>query len=310
MAERTTLSEKAVNELSLMCGWRVLVDEPMSSYTTFRIGGPADFMCSPSSPEALSRVLAWTSAEGIGRLVMGAGSNLLVSDRGIRGIVIRTNRMCAWTAEDGNLVAEAGALMPRLANDLAGMGLSGFTEACGIPGSVGGGLYMNAGAYGWNISDVTALVEAVDGSGNAMELTREEMAFGPKTSALMRDGLIATRVHAKLISIDKDRIRQKISELLEDRARKQPLELPSAGCVFRNPSGKGAGRLIDQCGLKGTSVGGAAVSNRHANFIVNVKGATARDVRELLELVARIVRETTGERLEPEVRLVGDWDVE
>jgi len=136
------------------------------------------------------------------------------------------------------------------------------------------------------------------------------MAFGPKTSALMRDGLIATRVHAKLISIDKDRIRQKISELLEDRARKQPLELPSAGCVFRNPSGKGAGRLIDQCGLKGTSVGGAAVSNRHANFIVNVKGATARDVRELLELVARIVRETTGERLEPEVRLVGDWDVE
>lgn len=310
MAERTVLSEKAIIELSSICGKQVLVGEPMSSYTTFRIGGPADYMCSPPDPEALSRVLAWTASEGIGRLVMGAGSNMLVSDKGVRGIVIRTDRMRAWMVEGGNLVAEAGALMPRLANDLAEMGLSGFTEACGIPGSVGGGLCMNAGAYGWNISDVTELVEAVDGSGRPMELTGQEMAFGTKTSALMRDGLIATRLHAKLISIDKDKIKKRISELLEDRARKQPLDLPSAGCAFKNPSGNGAGRLIDQCGLKGRSIGGAAVSDKHANFIVNAKAATAQDVRELLELVRRVVYETTGEKLVPEVRLVGDWDVE
>ncbi|HOA15756.1 MAG TPA: UDP-N-acetylmuramate dehydrogenase [Bacillota bacterium] len=310
MAEKARLTEKALNELRHLSGGPVLEDEPMSAHTTFRLGGPADYMCSPKGPDELGRVLAWCESEGLERLVIGAGSNLLVADKGIRGLVIRTGAMTAWSVSADTLVAEAGILMPAISFALADMGLSGFTEACGIPGSLGGGLCMNAGAYGWNIADVTVKVEAMDLKGRRMELSREAMGFGPKTSALMREGLIATRLYARLGRADRAAIKARISALLKDRASKQPLELPNAGCVFRNPAGTGAGRLIDSCGLKGLCVGGAWVSEKHANFIVNRGGASAADVRSLLMKVQGEVFDKYGEVLEPEVRLVGDWDAE
>lgn len=308
MRKKLNLSEGALSELGGLSGAPVLSDEPMSSHTTFRLGGPADYLVTPTGRQAFVSALKWAVKNQIPYLVMGAGSNLIVSDRGIRGLVLKTSRMREWSMSRGLLSVEAGMPMPQLSSAIAEAGWSGFEESCGIPGTVGGGLCMNAGAYGWNISSVTHRVVAVTISGDEIELSLEEMAFGKKTSAIIRDNLTCLMLEARLTASDPSKLKERITSLLKDRASKQPLDLPNAGCIFKNPSGGGAGRLIDAAGLKGFRVGGAEVSKKHANFIVNAGGATSSDVKAIMDKVSRIVYEGCGERLEPEVRLVGDWD--
>ncbi len=244
MGAKLMLSDKAQRELESLSGSPVLMDEPMSLHTTFRLGGPADIFTAPADAESFAACIRWAHANAIEHLVLGAGSNLLVADAGIRGLVLATTSLKRWSIDGDTLVAESGVFMPALSKALVDEGFSGFVEACGIPGSIGGGLHMNAGAYGWNISKVTKRVIAVNAAGEGLELDCEQMEFGPKTSALMKQGYIALSMHAHIEKADKDAMRAKASELLKDRASKQPLELPNAGCIFRNPTGAGAGRLI------------------------------------------------------------------
>lgn len=308
MAAKLRLSGRALAELTAMAGAPVLIDEPMSGHTSFRLGGPADYMCSPETPESLAAVLRWARTGGMEHLVVGAGSNLLVSDKGIRGLVVKTGRMSAWRVDGLTLTAESGVFLPYLSKALAEEGLSGFVEACGIPGSLGGALCMNAGASGWFISDITISVDVIDGDGEMVNLSRDMMGFGPKTSALQEQGLVAARMRARLTPGDRLAMKAKMSELLQERSIKQPLDMASAGCVFKNPKGTGAGRLIDSLGLKGMRIGGALVSGKHANFIVNDGTAKASDVRALLEKVKAEVYSGYGVELLLEVKLAGEWD--
>jgi len=308
MADRLKLSPASLAELERASGAKAYADVPMSQHTTIRLGGPADYMVSPPGPSELAATIRWAHAKGIQSLVIGAGSNLLVADRGVRGLIIKTTGLKAWHIERNVLKAEAGVFLPALSAALSDAGMAGFTEACGIPGSLGGALHMNAGAYGWNIAHVTRRVLVAGSDGEAFELDREGMRFGLKSSALMSEGYIALSMEAELRPADSGELRQKARALLEERAAKQPLEVPNAGCAFKNPHGSGAGRLIDACGLKGRALGGAMVSTKHANFIVNASGADASDVKALMDEVRQKVYERFGERLEPEIRLVGEWD--
>lgn len=308
MADKLWLSPVSLAELESAAKAAALSDEPMSGHTTIRLGGPADYMVSPAGTEELAATLRWAHANSVPHLVIGAGSNLLVADRGIRGLVIRTTGLKGWHVEGDLLTAEAGVFLPALSAALSDAGMAGFTEACGIPGSLGGALHMNAGAYGWNIAHVTRRVLCAGPDGGTFMLDREGMRFGHKTSALMTEGFIALSMEAELKLGDGPELRQKARALLAERAAKQPLEMPNAGCAFKNPCGTGAGRLIDACGLKGMAIGGAAVSTKHANFIVNASEAKASDVKALMDEIWQKVYERFGERLEPEIKLVGEWD--
>ena len=308
MADKLRLSPASLAELERAAKAAALADEPMSGHTTIRLGGPADYMVSPAGTEELAATLRWAHANSVPHLVMGAGSNLLVADKGIRGLVIRTTGLKGWHVEGDLLTAEAGVFLPALSAALSDAGLAGFTEACGIPGSLGGALHMNAGAYGWNIAHVTRRVLCAGPDGETFMLDREGMRFGHKTSALMTEGFIALSMEAELKLADGPEMRQKARALLAERAAKQPLEMPNAGCAFKNPCGTGAGRLIDACGFKGRAIGGAEVSTKHANFIVNASEAKASDVKALMDEIWQKVYERFGERLEPEIKLVGEWD--
>lgn len=308
MADKLKLSAASLAELERAAGSRVLADEPMSQHTTIMLGGPADYMVVPSGTMELAATIRWAYRSSVPLVVIGAGSNLLVADKGIRGLVIKTSGLKAWHVDGDLLTAEAGTFLPALSAALSEGGMSGFTEACGIPGSLGGALFMNAGAYGWSIAHVTRRVICAGADGEVFDLDRDGMRFGLKSSALMTEGFIALAMEAELKRADSGELKQKAKALLAERAAKQPLEMPNAGCAFKNPHGSGAGRLIDACGLKGKALGGALVSTKHANFIVNAAGAKASEVRELMDEVRQKVYERFGERLEPEIRLVGDWD--
>ena len=308
MADKLRLSPASLAELEKAAGSEAIADEPMSLHTTIRLGGPADYMVSPAGTGELAATIRWAYANSVPHLVVGAGSNLLVADKGIRGLVISTAGLKAWHVEGSVLKAEAGVFLPALSASLSDAGMAGFTEACGIPGSLGGALHMNAGAYGWNIAHVTRRVLCAGPDGETFQLDRDGMRFGLKSSALMTEGYIALSMEAELKCADSGELKQKARALLAERALKQPLEVPNAGCAFKNPQGSGAGRLIDACGLKGRALGGAMVSPKHANFIVNAAGARASDVSALMDEVRLKVFERFGERLEPEIRLVGEWD--
>lgn len=308
MADKLKLSPASLAELEGAACAKAYANVPMSQHTTIRLGGPADYMVTPSGTAELAATVRWAHANSVPSLVIGAGSNLLVADKGIRGLVIRTAGLKAWHVKGNVLAAEAGVFLPALSAALADAGMAGFTEACGIPGSLGGALHMNAGAYGWNIAHVTRRVLVAGVDGEAFELDRDGMCFGLKSSVLMSDGYIALSMEAELRAADSGELKMKARALLEERAAKQPLEIPNAGCAFKNPRGSGAGRLIDACGLKGRALGGAQVSTKHANFIVNASGANSSDVKALMDEVRQKVYEKFGERLEPEIRLVGEWD--
>ncbi|MDR0671675.1 MAG: UDP-N-acetylmuramate dehydrogenase [Oscillospiraceae bacterium] len=288
----------------------VLVGEPMRRHTSFAIGGPADLMALPNSPAALAALLTLARRRETPVLLMGNGTNLLVSDRGVRGLVIKTHSGLSGLRRSGEceIVAGCGALLSELASAAARWGLSGLAFAHGIPGTVGGAVYMNAGAYGGEMSHVVRRTSYAGTTGQFGVLTGPAHEFSYRRSFFTgHRGAFALEITLTLTPGDPEAIRAETEALDERRRTSQPLALPSAGSVFKRPPDGHAAPLIEACGLKGARVGGATVSDKHAGFIVNNGGATCDDVRRLIEQIQERVRAETGVQLEPEIGLVGDF---
>ncbi len=298
---------KAAEELGReISGW-VLPRVPMREHTTWRVGGPADLLLIPRATEDIARGLAFARARGLPVTVIGNGSNVLVRDGGIRGLTLKmAGGMKEYAFHGARLSAEAGVMLPVLARAAARLGLSGLEFAPGIPASLGGAVVMNAGAFGQQLADLVAAGEAFDFEGKKHLLRASELAFGYRWSSLGEQELVIFRVALRLAPGDTSLIVARMERNLALRKRLQPLNLPSAGSVFRNPPGDYAGRLIELAGLKGLRCGDAQVSEKHANFIVNLGNATAAQVVSLMEHVREKVREKFGVELVPEVRLVGE----
>ena len=280
--------------------------EMMARHTTFRIGGPADIALMAAGADEIIRARRDAAELGVDVFIMGNGSNLLVRDGGIRGLVIIIGEaMSAVRVEGQTLTAGAGAALTRVCREAQAAGLGGLVFASGIPGSVGGAVAMNAGAYGGQISDVLTRARVIDGE-RVVWYDANELALGYRDSRVLRGGLIVTEAEFGLKPADPGALLDEMNELARRRREKQPLTLPSAGSVFKRPEGHFAGALIEGAGLKGVSVGGAQVSQLHAGFIVNTGGATARDVLDLIALIRRRVLERDGVTLETEVRVVGE----
>ena len=280
-------------------------EEPMAKHTSFRIGGGAEVMAFPKNREELAKILKVSALLDCKCAILGAGTNVLAPDEGLSGLVI-----CLKDCLDGmeqlddtHIRVMAGVTMSRAAVFAANLGLSGLEFAHGIPGTVGGGVYMNAGAYGGEICQVCTQVEVMDRNGNVRVLSGEEMQFSYRHSILEETDDIVIRADFALTKDDPESIKARMKELIGKRSASQPLDLPSAGSAFKRPVGGYAAALIDQAGLRGFQVGGAAVSSKHCGFAVNLGGATAADVKELLRQVSEIVFEKSGIRLEPEVRI-------
>lgn len=299
---------RPLNELEkrLGGGIKMIAMAPMAQYTTLRLGGPADLLAEPGSPQQLQQLLKEAHELDIPVTLMGHGSNLLVKDGGIRGLVIRLCReMRTITVHGDTLRAEAGAMLSSLAMTAAENNLGGLTFASGIPGTVGGGVYMNAGAYGGELSQVVTRVEGFTMEGEPFAYTRPELEFSYRFSRLMNENKVITHITCQLPGADRETLLKDMVELNRRRAEKQPLTVPSAGSTFKRPVGGFASALIDECGLKGASIGGAQVSEKHAGFMVNL-GGTAADFLALMAHVQKVVYEQKGIMLEPEVRILGE----
>lgn len=287
---------------------QVLEHEPMARHTTMRVGGPAEILFSPAGEGELLFAVREAKRAGAPFRIIGNGSNLLVLDGGLPGLTIRLGEAFSKISVDGNQIrAQAGALLSRVAAAARDASLTGLEFASGIPGSAGGGMAMNAGAYGGQLSDVFEGCRALDPeTGIISALGPAEMALGYRESAALSRGLIVTEAAFRLTAGDRSAIQAKMDDLSARRREKQPLNLPSAGSTFKRPEGYFAGALIEQAGLKGLRVGGACVSEKHAGFVVNDRGATAKDVLDLIRLVQARVLEHSGVRLETEVRILGE----
>ncbi len=285
---------------------RLLEGEPMGEHTTFRVGGRAELCFFPRSGEEIARGLAAAEAAGMPCLVMGNGSNLIVRDGGVRGLVmILGEPFSEIQVSDDEIFCQAGARLSRLAGAALEHSLTGLEFASGIPGTVGGGVVMNAGAYGGQLSDVLTEAQVLR-NGRVETWTREEMDMGYRTSRPLRENCVVLSARFRLQRGDASAISQTMRDLNARRRDKQPLNYPSAGSTFKRPEGYFAGALIEGAGLKGLRVGGAQVSEKHAGFIVNVGSATAGDILELIARVQRAVLEKDGVALETEVRVVGE----
>ena len=277
----------------------------MSDYTTFRIGGPADLMVEPQTPEQLEIVWKLTKEHGIPVYILGGGSNMLVADEGLRGAVIRLTGLSGVTAADGTVKAQCGAKLSKLAAVACGAELAGLEFSAGIPGTAGGAVFMNAGAYGGEMSGVVTRTVYLGKDGEYRELNGDEHQFGYRASFFAANpGNLIVETELKLADGNQADIKDKMDELAEKRRAKQPMSKSSAGSVFKRPEGHYAGALVEQCGLKGVFVGGAMVSEKHAGFIVNIGGATCADVLKLIELIQKTVLTKTGILLEPEIKVV------
>ncbi len=286
-------------------GIQLQIDEPMSRHTSFRIGGNAEVMAFPKTAEELANILRVCKDMDIHPAVLGAGTNVLAPDEGIQGLVICLKDCLGGMEKIGEntIRVYAGVTMARAAMFAASLGLSGLEFAHGIPGTVGGGVYMNAGAYGGEICQVCRAVQVMDFDGTIKLYSNTDMRFSYRHSALEENGGIVVYADFALEAKPEHEIREKMQELMQKRRASQPLDLPSAGSAFKRPAGAYAAALIDQARLKGFRVGGAAVSEKHAGFVVNLGGATAADVKALLQAVAEKVQLHSGFTLEPEVRI-------
>lgn len=286
----------------------VRVNEPLASHTTFQIGGPCDVMVFPETAEALADVIRACTEEDQPFFVLGKGSNVLVSDQGIRGVVIATERLQRLVVDGTTVTASAGLSLINVSKACAELGLTGLEFASGIPGSIGGAAYMNAGAYDGEMKDVITSVTVLDEGGLIRDIPVEEMRFSYRHSRLKDEPLVCLAVTMQLQHGDKAEILAKVADLSERRSSKQPLEMASAGSTFKRPVGHYAGPLIIDAGLQGYHIGGAQVSTKHAGFLVNTGGATADDVIRLIHTVQAAVLRKFGVRLETEVRFIGEWD--
>jgi len=287
---------------------RIIPRASMARYTTFRVGGAADVLVNIADTREIATALRAAKHAGVPATIIGNGSNLLVRDGGIRGLVIRIAGDCADIRREGEMVyAKAGVSMSAAAQFALSEGLSGLAEIAGIPGTLGGGVIMNAGAYGGELSQVVTRVDAVSiADGKPVVFEGPDLGFSYRHSAMMEAGVIVTDVTMQLTPGDPAVIRARMEELAKARRDKQPLSFPSAGSTFKRPVGQFAAKLIDDCGLRGLRVGDAQVSEKHAGFVVNLGKATAKDILELMDLVRSRVMETTGVMLEPEVRILGE----
>ncbi len=283
----------------------ILLDEPMKNHTTFRIGGPADIFVEPSLTEVVP-LIALLRKKKVPYTVIGNGSNLLVSDQGIEGVVISLGKSASNISIDGCLItAEAGAMLSSVASRAADASLTGLEFASGIPGSIGGAVFMNAGAYGGEMKDVLVDVDVLTENGSVKTFPVEELDLSYRHSALMSENGIVIRARIKLDYGNKDEIKSVMDDIRKKRIDKQPLNYPSAGSTFKRPEGYFAGKLIDDAGLRGYTVGDAQVSEKHCGFVINKGAATAEDVLQLMKDVDASVYEKFGVRLAPEVRIIG-----
>lgn len=288
---------------------RVFTDEPMKQHTTFKIGGPADYFLVPESGEEAGEIIKICKQTDIPYFILGNGSNLLVGDGGYRGVVIQIYRnMSAVTTEGTIITAQSGALLSSVAAVAKNASLTGFEFAGGIPGTVGGAAVMNAGAYGGEMKDVLVEVTVMDADGNIFTIPAEKLELGYRTSIIKKAGYIVLEAKIRLEEGNQEAIRERMKELTIQRTTKQPLEFPSAGSTFKRPEGYFAGKLVMDSGLRGYQVGGARVSEKHCGFVINAGGATAKDVRTLMENVRDIVYKKYGVTLEPEVKFLGEFE--
>lgn len=284
----------------------IRLQEPMAGHTTFRIGGPADCFVELENGEQLKKLRRYLELTGLSFFVLGNGSNVLVSDSGYKGIVLQIGpRMNSVRVEGNRIVAEAGATLAQVARAAMEHGLTGLEFASGIPGTVGGGVVMNAGAYGGELCQVVTQVNVVSRDGELLELDNETMEFGYRTSVIRKSSFIVTEVTFCLEPGDRDVIKGKMEELSARRREKQPLEYPSGGSTFKHPEGHFAGQLIMEAGFRGFQIGGARVSEKHCGFVVNTGNATARDVRDVIDRIQTRVKEQFGVELEPEIIFLG-----
>lgn len=284
----------------------IRLGEPMAEHTTFRIGGPADCLVQIGSRQQLIQVQRYLRLVEMPFFILGNGSNLLVSDKGYQGIVLQIGQKMSNIEVQGDvIIAQAGASMARVARTAQEHGLTGLEFASGIPGTIGGGIVMNAGAYGGELSQVVTQVNVVNSEGEFMELENETMEFGYRTSTIRNNSFTVTEVILKLTRGDREQIKAKTEDLAARRREKQPLEYPSAGSTFKRPKGYFAGKLIMDAGMRGFRIGGAGVSEKHCGFVVNVGNATAEDVRSVINEVQERVKEKFNVDLEPEILFLG-----
>jgi UDP-N-acetylmuramate dehydrogenase len=303
------MRQSIYNELSgIITDEQIKLEEPMKNHTTFRIGGPAEIFVTPGSIGEVRDIIAVCRKQAVPYYVMGNGSNLLVSDRGYEGVIIQIfKEMNEIRIEGDTVAAQAGALLSAIANRALEEGLAGFEFASGIPGTLGGACIMNAGAYGGEMKDVVREVTLLTPEGEIRDVPGEQMEFGYRTSMAARTGAVILAARIRLRRGDQEAIRARMEELREKRVSKQPLEYPSAGSTFKRPEGYFAGKLIQDAGLRGFTVGKAQVSEKHCGFVVNKGQATAADVAELMRRVSDKVEEQFGVRLEPEVKRLGEF---
>ena len=284
----------------------IKVDEPMKNHTSFKVGGPADILVTPEDIAEVKAVIKICIENGVRYYLIGNGSNLLVRDGGIRGVVIKLSKLNKIEVAGNKITAQSGASLYNVAKAALDNGLKGFEFASGIPGSIGGASAMNAGAYDGEMSMVLESMLAIDNNGELLTLAKGEMELAYRSSAILKHGYTVVSVTINLQLGDKEVIKARMDTLAKRRSDKQPLEYPSAGSTFKRPEGHFAGKLIEDCGLKGTCVGDAQVSQKHSGFIINKKNASAQDILNLIILVQHEVEEKFGVQLQPEVRIWGE----
>ena len=295
------------NELEIICSsCTILKDVPMKEHTTMKVGGKADLMIIPDSISSIQKIIAFLSTTNIPYLVIGNGSNLIFHDTGYNGVIVKIGTpLSDIEVFDDIIIAEAGASLAHVANTALEHSLTGLEFASGIPGSMGGAVYMNAGAYDGEMKQVVIETLCLDNEGNLITLKNDEHNFSYRHSIIQDDNLTCLQVKMKLEKGEKHKIQTRMNELNARRRKKQPLNYPSAGSIFKRPPGTYAGMLVDNCGLRGTKIGGAQVSDKHCGFIVNTGNATAEDIISLIKYVQETVYKNSGIWLELEVKIIG-----
>lgn len=302
-------NNELINRLNSILGEKkVLINELMSNHTSFKIGGPADIMILPDSSDQIEEVMKYFVSSNIPYMVMGNGTNLLVSDKGIRGVVIKIyNNMESFSVDGEFIEFEAGMLISKASKIALQNSLTGLEFAEGIPGTIGGAVTMNAGAYIGEMSMVVDETQFIDSNGKIVTVKGKEHDFSYRTSIIQKTKGIVLKTRLKLQNGDRDKIKELMDDFNFKRRDKQPLEWPSAGSVFKRPKGHFVGKLIDDCGLRGYSIGGAKISDKHSGFIINTGNATCKDVLELIKHIQSTVKDKFSVDLEPELRIIGDF---
>ncbi|RGX13711.1 UDP-N-acetylmuramate dehydrogenase [Paraclostridium sordellii] len=295
------------NLLNILDKEGIYLNEPMKNHISFKVGGPADFLLKPKTEDEIRKLIEFLKNENIPYIVIGNGSNLLVKDGGIRGVVIKiADNFNKFEIEDTKVIAQSGALLSFMGKAILNKSLTGFEFASGIPGTLGGAIAMNAGAYGGEMKDIVKSVRLMDSKGNIIELSNKEMEFEYRRSLISKSGYIVLSAIMELKEGNFDEIKGYMKELTKSRVTKQPLNLPSAGSTFKRPEGHFAAKLIEDSGLKGLTLGGARVSEKHSGFVVNIGDAKAKDIIELINVVKSTVYSKFGVMLEEEVKILGD----